>query len=171
MSIATTARLRLRHLRPEDLGALMAVFADPEVMRFSAGMRDEEQARSWLREVLEEHYPIYGYGPYAVVEGETDAFLGYCGLFACPELGEPLEVELGYRLARRAWGRGYATEAATAVRDYAFATLGLTRLVALIDPANTASLRVAQKLGMAYEREVMLPGYDHADHLYALHRR
>ena len=72
--------------------------------------------------------------------------------------GRP-EVEIGYRLARAWWGRGYATEAVLAARDYAFDTLGLSRLIALIDPANAASIRVARKAGMHYETDVMMPGY------------
>jgi RimJ/RimL family protein N-acetyltransferase len=77
-------------------------------------------------------------------------------------------VELGYRLTRASWGKGYATEAAGAVMEHAFTSLGLERLVSLIDPENIASLRVAQKLGMQFEREIILPGYSHPDHMYAI---
>jgi RimJ/RimL family protein N-acetyltransferase len=77
-------------------------------------------------------------------------------------------VELGYRLARSAWGKGYATEATIAVRDHAFTSLGMKRLIAIIDPSNLASVRVAEKLGMRFESEVMLEGYTHPDHVYAL---
>jgi RimJ/RimL family protein N-acetyltransferase len=79
-------------------------------------------------------------------------------------------VEIGYRLARSAWGKGFATEAARAVRDVAVHTLGIKRLIAIIDPANTASIRVAQKIGMHHESEVRLEGYDHPDHVYVIAR-
>ena len=78
------------------------------------------------------------------------------------------EVEIGYRLRRSAWGQGYATEAAQEVRDYAFHTLGMKRLIAIIDPANVASIRVAEKIGMNYEQDVMFEGYTHPDHVYVV---
>jgi RimJ/RimL family protein N-acetyltransferase len=87
-----------------------------------------------------------------------------------PDVAGRQEVEIGYRLARSAWRQGYATEAARAVRDYAFFTLGIRRLIALIDPENLASVRVAEKIGMRYEKEVMLEGYEHPDHVYVVRR-
>lgn len=168
MLICESERLVLRHVHLLDAEPLMLVFGDPEVMRFGDGPQSAEWVRAWLRSCLERYHREWGFGPYAVVERASRSVLGYCGLFYFPDLGGRPEVELGYRLARAAWGRGYATEAARAVRDYAFITLGLGRLVALIDPDNTASLRVAAKLGMRYERAIMLEGYTHPDHLYAV---
>lgn len=72
--------------------------------------------------------------------------IGYCGLFYFPDIGGQPEVEIGYRLARAFWCQGYATEAARAVRDYSFRVLGLPRLIAMIDPQNTASIRGAFRL-------------------------
>ncbi|MDQ2691068.1 MAG: GNAT family N-acetyltransferase, partial [Chloroflexota bacterium] len=95
---------------------------------------------------------------------------GYCGLFYFPDVGGKPEVEIGYRLRRSAWGKGFATEAACAVRDFAFNSLGMQRLIALIDPDNIASIRVAEKLGMQYEKDIMLPGYTHPDRIYAVSR-
>jgi len=95
--------------------------------------------------------------------------IGYCGLFFFPDVNGQSEVELGYRLAKSAWGQGYATESARAVRDYAFATLGLKRLIAMIDPSNLASIKVAQKIGMQYEKDVIFAGYTHPDLVYAIH--
>lgn len=167
MRISETGRLLLRRLRPDDAGPLMGVFGDAEVMRFGDGAQGDEWVRGWVRAHVV-RYERQGFGPYAVVERASGAVIGYCGLFAFPDLGGRPEVEVGYRLARPAWGRGYATEAALAVRDHAFQTLGLRRLVALIDPGNAASIRVALKLGMRFERAVMLEGYTHPDHLYAV---
>ena len=73
-------------------------------------------------------------------------------------------------MARSAWGKGYATEAVCTVRDFAFATLGIKRLIAMIDPSNVASIRVAEKIGMKYEKEVMFEGYSHPDHVYSEQR-
>jgi [ribosomal protein S5]-alanine N-acetyltransferase len=166
--IASTARLILRHFHILDREAMFQVFGDPEVMRFGDGVQTEEWIDSWLRTCLERYYQSWGFGPYAVVEQRNEAVIGYCGLFYFQDINGQPEVEIGYRLARAAWGRGYATEAVMAVRDVAFHTLGIRRLIAIIDPANTASIRVAQKVGMRYEQEVMLKGYTYPDHVYAI---
>lgn len=121
-----------------------------------------------MQNCLDHDYPERGFGPYAVLDKRSLQVMGYCGLFYFADVcGQP-EVEIGYRLARRYWGSGYATEAARAVRNYGFGEFGMSRLVALIDPANLASIRVAKKLDMRYEKDVMLEGYTHPDHVYAL---
>ena len=149
---------------------MVQVFGDPEVMRFGDGVQTREWVQAWLRACLERYYQTWGFGPYAVVKKQDQNVIGYCGLFFFPDINGQPEVEIGYRLARSAWGQGYATEAAGAVRDYAFHVLGIKRLIAIIDPSNVASIRVAQKIGMHYEQEVMLEGYTHPDHVYAMIR-
>ncbi len=166
--VAETQRLCLRHFHICDAEALQAIFADAEVMHFGDGVQTDAWIHTWLLQTLENYYKNWGFGPYAVVEKETCQMIGYCGLFYFAELAGQAEVELGYRLAKVHWGKGYATEAAIAIREYAIKTLSLTRLVALIDPSNAASLKVAKKLGMSYEKEIMLEGYSHPDHLYML---
>lgn len=161
----TTARLVLRHLRIRDAEPLYQVFSDPEVMRFGDGVQTKEWVENWLQTGIG-HYQKWGFGPYAVVEKQNRDVIGYCGLFYFPDINGQPEVEIGYRLARSAWGKGYATEAAFAVREYAFSILGLKRLIAMIDPSNIASIRVAEKLGMYREGEVTLEGYTHPDHVY-----
>ena len=170
-SIAITERLFLRHFHILDLEPICQVFGDPEVMRFGDGVQTKEWVQAWLHTCLERYHLTWGFGPYAVVQKQNQSVIGYCGLFYFPDINGKSEVEIGYRLARSAWGRGYATEAAGAVRDYAFHTLGIKRLIAIIDPANVASLRVAEKIGMYYEQEVMLEGYTHPDHVYAITRQ
>ena len=170
MVIAETPRLVLRQFHPGDGEAMDAVFGDAEVMRYGDGVRPPEWVRAWVAGWLDEHYPRWGFGMWAVVDKGTSAVIGYCGLSRFPGRCAAGEAEIGFRLARPHWGRGLATEAALAVRGHAFGALRLPRLVALIDPANAASARVAEKVGLRYEREVMLPGYDHPDHLYALDR-
>lgn len=168
MVFLSTPRLHLRHFHILDADALYRVFGDPEVMRFGDGPQTRQWVQSWLETCLEHHFSKWGFGAYAVVQNEN--VIGYCGLFFFPDIAGQPEVEIGYRLERSAWGQGYATEAARAVRDYAFATLGIGRVIALIDPANLASIRVAEKLGMHYEKEVMLAGYTHPDHVYVVTR-
>ena len=115
---------------------------------------------------MQANYAQRGYGLWAVVLRETDQPIGYCGLTYFPDINGRPEVEVGYRLARAHWGKGYATEAATAVKDWAFCDRKMERLIALIDPQNVASIRVAEKLGMVHEAEVMLEGYTHPDRVY-----
>ena len=169
-NIATTDRLRLRHFHILDAEPMYQVFGDPEVMRFGDGPQTKDWVNAWLRTCLEHYYQTWGFGPYAVVEKYDQGVIGYCGLFFFPDINGQPEVELGYRLARSAWGRGYATEAAGAVRDFAFNILGIQRLIAMIDPSNTASIRVAAKIGMQYEKDVMFEGYTHPDHIYVVTR-
>lgn len=149
-----------------DHEANLRVFGDPEVMRFGDGPRPTRWVCDWILAALDS-YDQRGYGPWAVVEKSSGELIGYCGLFYFPDINGRPEVEIGYRLARAWWGRGYATEAVIATRDYAFQSLGLMRLIALIDPANAASLRVAEKAGLRYEAQVLLPGYDHPDRVYS----
>lgn len=169
MVIAETKRLILRHFEPSDLAALMGVFGDPEVMRYGDGPQPPAWARGWLTNALES-YERRGYAPWAVVEKRRGDLIGYCGLFHFPDINGRAEIEIGYRLARAWWGRGYATEAVIAAREYAFKYLGIPRLIALIDPANAASTRVAEKAGLRQEGEVMLAGYDHPDFVYSVNK-
>jgi ribosomal-protein-alanine N-acetyltransferase len=170
MFILATEQLSLRHFHILDVEPMVQVFGDPEVMRFGDGVQTRGWVQAWLRTCLERYYQTWGFGPYAVVKRQDQNVIGYCGLFFFPEINGQPEVEIGYRLARSAWGKGYATEAAGAVRDYAFHILGIKRLIAMIDPSNVASIRVAEKLGMRYENEVMLEGYTHPDHVYVITR-
>jgi RimJ/RimL family protein N-acetyltransferase len=169
--ITSTERLILRYFHILDAEAMYQVFCDPEVMRFSDGLQTKEWVHEWLHTCLERYYQTWGFGPYAVVEKQNSEVVGYCGLFYFSDINGQPEVEIGYRLTRSAWRKGYATEAARAVRDFAFMTLSLNRLIAIIDPSNTGSIRVAEKIGMLQEAEVMLEGYIHPDHVYAIQRK
>jgi RimJ/RimL family protein N-acetyltransferase len=167
MVIVDTERLLLRCFRVSDVAAMNRVFTDAEVMRFGE-IRTARWVDDWLRSCIAAYDHDSGVGSWAVVDKSSDNTMGYCGLFSLNDLCGQAETEIGYRLARHYWGYGFATEAARAVCDYAFSTLGLTRLVAMIDPDNVASTGVAKKLGMQYEKDVMLEGYTHPDHLYVL---
>ena len=111
------------------------VCGDAEVMRFGDGVQSEDWIRGWLSRCLED-YDKRGFGLWAVVERNSGLTMGYCGLIWFANVGGHPETEIGYRLAKPRWGRGYATEAATAVRDYAFSTLRLPRLEYGLNPGR-----------------------------------
>jgi ribosomal-protein-alanine N-acetyltransferase len=152
-----TERLVLRPFVMEDLDALAEVLADPEVMRYvgagEARGRTRAETEKSLRIILDE-YDQWGHGLLASTTPDANDGrpIGWCGLIRW-DLEGITEVEVAYLLGRSYWGKGYATEAATAVRDHGLHVLGRRRLVSLIYPDNHASIRVAEKVGMAYERD------------------
>jgi hypothetical protein len=158
MIIAQTQRLFLRHFHVVDADAMDRVFCDPEVMRFGRGVQTPDWVRQWLRGCLEDYHQKWGFGLWAVVEKATPQVIGFCGLTHFDDVDGQAETEIGYRLARAQWGRGYATEAAAAVREYAFDTLCLPRVISIIDPRNAASIRVAEKIGLPFEKNTVFRG-------------
>ena len=170
MVIARTTHLFLRQLRVTDGEAMDRIFGDSEVMRFSDGTKTPRQVRQWVNQWIDDLYHRWGFGMWALARQCDDLTIGYCGLSCFPDRVAPSETEIGFRLARPFWGRGFATEAVVAARDYAFATLKIPKLVALIDPANVASIRVVEKAGFGHERDAMLAGYDHPDRIYSMTR-
>ena len=149
-----TDRLVMRPILAEDLDAYAAMYADPEVVRFisdgTTATRDE--TAEWLERTIRRN-ELDGWDMRSVVRVDDGAVLGRCGI-AVREIEGGIEREVGYLFGREHWGRGYATEAASAMRDRALHELGLRKVIALIQHENEASKRVAAKLGMAYERDV-----------------
>jgi RimJ/RimL family protein N-acetyltransferase len=166
--VLETERLVLRRLLPSDLPALHALYRDPVVRRyFPDGTRTLEETREELEWFLGGHPRHPELGLWATIERATGAFLGRCGLLPWTIDGA-LEVELAYLIAPTRWGEGFATEAARGIVRHAHGGLGLERLIGLIDPDNAASVRVAEKVGMRFDRR-------HVDehgpcHLYARSR-
>jgi len=156
----------MRALAADDLDPVAMVMADPEVMRWLGGTKTRTEAGEWLERHMH-HYSEHGYGRRAIVERETGEFVGCCGP-ANLQVEDSKEIELGWWLTRDRWGRGYATEAAVAARDHAFLELGIERLVSLIIPANSGSVRVAMKLGALYERDVSWAGEINALYVHRL---
>lgn len=150
-----------------DGDAMDRIFGDPHVMKYSSGVKQPEWVRNWLNRCLDDYYQKWGFGLWAVVTKDRRQVIGFCGLSRFDDVGGQPEVEIGYRLVRTAWGQGYATEAASAVRDYGFQTLCLPRLISIIDPRNIASIRVAEKTGLRYERDVLFQGFE--DRVYSIH--
>ena len=160
-----TERLVLRRPRLSDAKALHAAYGDPEVMQYigEGETLDLAATRAWLEKSLA-RWKADGFGHFAVERKEDGKVIGRAGFLVwdpdewrtgtLKALGDHAVVELGWLLAREHWGHGYATEAALACRDYAFADLRIERLIHLIAYGNDASVRVAEKIGARYVREV-----------------
>lgn len=133
---------------------------DAEVTRYLNRPADENAVKAFFGRVLD-HWTEHDFGFWAIEVRQPDApnmFIGFAGIAYptfLPELAD--RPEIGWRLARTAWGHGYATEAATAARDDAFGRLDLAELISVIHPENLRSQRLATKLGMTREREVFNP--------------
>ncbi|URN18749.1 GNAT family N-acetyltransferase [Streptomyces sudanensis] len=174
----TTERLELRPFTAHDEGLLIELDADPEVMRYLTGGRPtppETVRKEILPRMLRRH-PCTGLpGYWAVRERATGEFLGWFEL-------RPLEedsaeaVELGYRLRRAAWGRGYATEGSRALVERAFTKLGVERITAYTMAVNAGSRRVMEKAGLEYVRTFFedwpetIEGSEHGEVEYVLTR-
>jgi RimJ/RimL family protein N-acetyltransferase len=152
-----TERLLLRAMVAADLDDLLGIFGDPAVMAaFREAPLGRDEVRRWLERNLD-HQREHDYGLFAVCLKADGRLIGNCGLEQIEVSGEQV-AELGYDFRSDCWNRGYATEAACAVRDFAFGTLRLPRLVSLIQPGNPASERVAQKAGLKRNGRVRRDG-------------
>ena len=139
-----TERLRLRRVTIADIEDLVAIHADPDITRFMDEFKRDE-AVSWLHRV-DQNWAEHGYGRLAITDRATGRLLGRTGLAYLPQFAE---TELGWTLRRDAWGRGYATEAARASRDWGFREFDIPYLTSLIEPDNERSIRLAMRLGMS----------------------
>ena len=157
-----TERLVLREPRADDAPDLALAYADPEVVRFigdgsTATLTEVERGiEEWL-----ERWESWGLSLFSLERRDDGRIVGRAGFLRWdPETWQigGDEVELGWLLAREHWGRGYATEAALALRDWAFDERGLTRLISLIQRENVRSIRVAERLDERYERDVEVRG-------------
>ncbi|MCA9981948.1 MAG: GNAT family N-acetyltransferase [Anaerolineales bacterium] len=147
-----TPRLLLRPMQATDLEDLLRIFSDPKVMAaFNSTPFDPQQMAQWLQRNLD-HQTRHGYGLFSVILKANEELIGDCGLALMVVDGAEV-AELGYDFRSEYWNQGYATEAAIAVRDFAFHVLGLPELISLIRVGNRASRRVAEKIGMVFLSE------------------
>lgn len=151
--ILETDRLILRHQVPADLNDLWALYQDSEITKY---IPDAPRSREEAREELEWHmngHPKYPeLGLWATDYKENGKFIGRCGLLPWMIDGQN-EVEVAYTIARDYWGKGLGTEAAQGILNYGFGKLNLSRLICVIEPENIASQKVAEKIGMSFEKE------------------
>lgn len=142
-------------LQQDDFEQYAAIHADPEVTRYTTRTQlDRMEAWRHLA-VIAGHWHLRGFGMWGVFEKATNVLVGRVG-FHQPE-GWP-DFELGWTMGRASWGKGYAPEAAKRCIEFAFRDMGRDHLISLIDPANAASIRVAEKIGETLEGETVIHG-------------
>lgn len=167
-----TARLRLRRCRDDDVDALAAINADPEVMRWIGDGSARDRAATGAEIAASElMWRTRGFGRFAVEIRDTGELAGLAGMAVPDDVPEVMPtVEIGWRLARAHWGRGLATEAAAAALRFAFTDTGLDRLVGVHVVGNDASARIMLKLGMRFHLATTEVVYGRPVHVYTITR-
>ena len=158
-----TPRLLLRRWLPTDFPNYASLSADPEVMKYLGGQVLDEQGAWRKMAYFIGHWELAGFGCWAVEEKATGEFIGRVG-FNQPH-GWP-GFEIGWTLARGCWGKGYATEAASVLLEYAFTQMKKSRVISVIQPENLSSIAVARKLGESYQGTDVVKGID--VHIYGI---
>ncbi len=167
MTTLSTARLRLRPMDEADAPFLLEILNEPAFIRNigDRGVRTVEQAVTYMRERIIAQYERHGFGMGLVELTESGEPVGICGLIKRESLDD---IDVGFSLLERYWSRGYAAEAATAVVNDARDVRKLARLVAIVAPHNTPSVRLVEKLGFHLEKKVRLTPDDDELLLFAI---
>lgn len=164
-----TERLRLQHWDSSDINQIQLLLADPDVMQFSEnGPVNEHDQVTWLQRATTQHPKSALPGCLAIERKEDNQVIGYVSLTQDLARVQSGDVEIGFRVLKSAWGRGYATEAAHRLIYATQLSGSFDRIVGIVDPANRSSVQVLKKLGMKLIGGIMLDGYTYADHLYAM---
>ncbi|MEH0153066.1 GNAT family N-acetyltransferase [Limibacter armeniacum] len=150
-TLIETERLLLREITFDDKEELLQLHSDPEVQKWTGepvieSMKEIEKAI----DIRQNNYRQYGFGRLAAIQKDTSEFIGWVGLTYLQEFDK---VDLGYRLKKKYWGMGFATEASKAIIDYGFNILNLDLIIAIALPENKASIRVMEKVGMIYDKQ------------------
>jgi ribosomal-protein-alanine N-acetyltransferase len=157
--VLRTVRLELREMALDDLDFVAAMLADPLVMRHYPTCYSHDEAKAWVQRQLD-RYRDDGHGLWLVVDRNTRDPIGQVGL--CRQQVDGMdEPEIGYLIHEPYWRQGYASEAAAAVRDYAFRELGKQRVISLIRPVNVPSQRVALRIGLKPVKLTMFHDFEH----------
>jgi len=154
MYIVKTDRLVLRQMNENDEDHLMHIFSDPVAMQYYPSTKTREQARSWIQ-WNQNNYEKHGTGLWICELKEEGTFVGQCGIVP-QTVDERSEMEIGYLFVRAYWGKGLATEAAMAVKEYGFTSMGRSRLISMIYKPNLPSIQVAKRIRMSFEKETRI---------------
>lgn len=153
--IIETKRCFLREMTGEDAQSFYHLNLDPEVIKYTGddAFESVEDARVFLESY--DHYEKYGFGRWAVIEKETNAFIGWCGLKYTPESDE---YDIGFRFFKSLWNKGFATETALTCIEYGFNRLNLPTIVGRAMQANVGSIRVLEKCGLTFSHTINFDG-------------
>jgi RimJ/RimL family protein N-acetyltransferase len=167
VTILETERLILRKLTTEDAEFIFELLNNPSWIQNigDRNIRTLDDARAYIVNGPRTSYEKNGFGLWLIVLKETEKSIGMCGLIRREGLED---VDIGYALLPKFWSKGYAVEAAQAVKAYAKDVVGLKRIVAIVDPLNEGSIRVLKKLGLHYEKMVRLSADDIDLKLFAI---
>lgn len=159
LHVLETERLLLRPFSADDAEFILELVNEPSFIQNigDRGVRTLENARGYIMNGPVASYAKNGFGLFLVALKESNQSIGMCGLIKRDTLDD---VDIGYAFLPKFWGKGYAVEAALAVKAYAKDAIGLKRIVAITDPANEGSIRVLEKIGFRYERMVRLSADD-----------
>ena len=166
-TLIETPRLILRDMTDEDFDALFAVLADTEIMRHYPYTFDEQRVRGWISK-NRERYRVFGFGLWAVCLKEGGEMIGDCGL-TMQLIHGSIKPEIGYHIRRDRQRRGYAKEAAAAVRDWAFANTPFRMLYSYMKTDNLPSVKTAESIGMKFI-ESYTDDEDESTSVYAIRR-
>lgn len=167
MIVLETERMFLRLMEESDADNLLQIFSDPVAMTYYRSTKSRDETLKWI-EWTQNNYANHGIGLWIAELKANKQFVGQCGLI--PQIIEDeLEIEVGYLFLRKHWGQGLASESAIACRDYGFNSLGFEHLVSQIDKRNAASIRVAEKNGMTFEKEIVKNGKSLC--IYGIHNK
>ncbi|MFT5777938.1 MAG: ribosomal-protein-alanine N-acetyltransferase [Crocinitomicaceae bacterium] len=149
--ILETARFYLRQITMDDCEELFRMESTPEVNRYTGESlaTSLSELKEKIRRTSQSDYRVHGYGRWAVIGKETDAFLGWAGLKYLPEFEQ---VDLGYRFFPEYWGKGVGTETSISILKYGFENLGIERVIAVAHQENKASIRIMEKVGMKFDK-------------------
>lgn len=155
--IAETKRLILRETTPADAEQAYLLNLDPEVIRYTGdeAFKSVEEAEKFL--TAYDHFKKYGFGRWAVIDKSNNEFLGWCGLKYSPNDNE---YDIGFRFFKKHWGKGYATEAATACLELGFNKFNMPAIIGRAAKQNLASINVLQKIGLTYLKDADCHGED-----------
>lgn len=159
MKVLETERLSFRKLTDDDGEFMLQLLNEPSFIANIAdrGVRNVEQAQAYIANGPGASYVNNGFGMYAVELKDTGEMIGVCGLLKREGLDDP---DIGYAYLPKYWGKGYASEAASAVIAHEKQTIGVKRVVAIVAPHNQPSINVLQKIGLRYDRMITLPRND-----------
>jgi RimJ/RimL family protein N-acetyltransferase len=165
MTLLETDRLSIHQLTLKDAPFILELLNEPSFIKNigDRGVRTLDDARNYLLNGPIKSYEQHGFGLFLITLKSENTRIGLCGLIKRDGLDD---VDIGYAFMPQFWGQGYASEAATAVLHYGTNTLGLKRIVAITSPDNYSSMRVLEKIGLHFEKKIVLPGISEESNLF-----